>query len=427
MTERVVVTGMGTVNPLGSTVDDFWAACLLGTSGVRVVHEFTIPDNMSRIAGLVDQPWPGGRPLLEDLADPDGLDRSVRFAVTAATEAVRQSGLTREDVVALGPGRTAVSISTAIGNITRMEAAFVAGTDRGTRPLRPATRRGPGGDAFFFETTSAVVAQALDIGAEYVTIATGCTGGVDAIVHAAMTIRAGVADVVVCGASEAPITPLVVGSFAKINATSLRNDDPTGASRPWSAGRDGFVLAEGCGILILESLSHARRRGAHILAEISGHGSVNNHFHMTSMPQDGEPIARSVRLAVADAGLTPDDIDGINAHGSSTPQNDQAESNAFTRVFGDRVTSIPCTSIKSQTGHALSAANGIELIASVLTLRDRTMPPTLNHDVPDPRCRVHVVRQAQDLPHPRHLLKTSSGFSGIHSSLVLSRYEEVPA
>ncbi|MDX6242250.1 MAG: hypothetical protein QOG10_7203 [Kribbellaceae bacterium] len=427
MRRRVVVTGLGTVNPLGAGVENFWRACLRGTSGVRTVDEFTIPATMSRVAGVVDLDWDGGRPLAADLADPHGLDRSVRLAVTAAREAMANAGLSTDELVALRPDRAGVSISTAIAGITKMEACFVADTDGGTRPLRPATRRGPGGEAFLFDTTSALVAKALDLPGEHVTVATGCTGGVDAVAQAVGAIRRGEVDLVVAGASEAPITPLVVGSFAKINATSLRNDDPQGASRPWSRGRDGFVLAEGSGMLVLESLEHAQARDATIMAEISGTGSVNNYFHMTSMPADGLPIARSVRLALEDALLGADDIDCINAHGSSTPMNDQAESNAFRAVFGERAGDIPCTSIKSQTGHALSAANAIELVASVLTLQHRRMPPTLNHDDPDPGCGLHIVRQAHEVPQARHLLKTSSGFAGIHSSLVLSRHEGVPA
>lgn len=426
-TRHVVVTGLGTINPLGTCVADFWRACLAGTSGVRRLDEFAIPATMSRIAGVVDLDWEGGRALTDDLADPHGVDRSVRFAVAAAREALADAGIGLDDLIALRPDRAAVSMSTAIAGITRMEAIFAAESDRGTRALRPAERRSHDGEAFLFDTTSAIVAQALDLPGEHVTIATGCTGGVDAVAHAATAIRQGGVDLVVTGASEAPITPLVIGSFAKINATSLRNDDPQGASRPWSRDRDGFVLAEGCGMLVLESLEHAQARGATILAEISGLSSVNSHFHMTSMPEDGAPIVRSVRLALDDAGLVPDDVDCINAHGSSTPMNDQAESNAFGSVFGHRAGQIPCTSLKSQTGHALSAANAIELVASVLTLRHGRMPPTLNHEHPDPRCHLNIVRRAQDLPGGRHLLKTSSGFAGIHSSLVLSRHEGAPA
>ena len=427
MTHRVVVTGLGTVNPLGADVESFWQACLKGTSGVRRVDEFKIPAAMSQVAGVVDLDWDGGRPLAADLADPHGLDRSVRMAVTAARQALASAHVDTDVLLALRPDRAAVSVSTAIAGITRMEAGFVADSDGGRQSLRPATKRARDGEAFLFDTTSALVAQALDLPGEHVTVATGCTGGVDAVAHAVAAIRRGEADLVVAGAAEAPITPLVVGSFSRINATSLRNDDPEGASRPWSRGRDGFVLAEGAGMLVLESLEHAVARGATVLAEISGTGSVNNYFHMTSMPADGQPIARSVRLALADAGLRPDDIGGINAHGSSTPMNDQAESNAFRSVFGERAADLPCTSIKSQAGHALSAANAIELVASVLTLRHRVLPPTLNHDDPDPDCGLNIVRQAHDLPGVSHLLKTSSGFAGIHSSLVLSRYEGVPA
>lgn len=425
MTRRVVITGLGTVNPLGGNVEDFWSACLTGTSGVRRVDEFAIPDSMSQIAGVVDRDWAGGRPLAEDLADPEGMDRSVRFAVAAGREALADAGLDESAVRDLPGSRTAVSLSTAIAGITRMEARFVADTDRGRTPMAPATRRRDrAGDAFLFNTTSALLARELGFDGEAVTVATGCTGGLDAVAHAVLAIRHGGIDLAVTGATEAPITPLVVASFARINATSLRNDDPTTASRPWSQGRDGFVLAEGSGILVVEELTHALARGARIHAEITGLSSVNNYFHMTSMPADGGPIARSIRLALDDAGLTADDIDCINAHGSSTPQNDLAESNAFHQVFGDRAAEIPCTSVKSQTGHALSAANSVELVTAARTLAERVMPPTLNHDVPDPGCRLRVVRRAEPVPGARHLVKTTSGFSGIHSTLIMSRYEQ---
>ena len=236
-------------------------------------------------------------------------------------------------------------------------------------------------------------------------------------------MRAGDVDVAVTGAAEAPITPLVVAAFAKVGATSLRNSQPQQASRPFDMDRDGFVLAEGSGMLIIEELDHARRRGAEILAELRGYGTVNNYYHMTDIPEDGLRIAKSAELAMLDAGVSPDEVDAINAHGSSTRQNDVAESNAYWHLFGSRAAEIPVTSLKSQIGHPLSASNSVEVVASILSLRTGVIPPTINLQHQDPRCRLDVVGNVAREANVRCLLKTSSGFSGIHSSLVIAKTE----
>lgn len=420
---RVVITGMGTVNPIGADVASFWQACLAGHSGIRTVSEFDIPAGMSQVAGIIDLDWHGGRPLAEDLADTTDLDRSARLAITAAREAVENAQLGIDDIVALRPDRAGVSISTAIAGIGRMEAVFRAESAQGAHRLAPLEASDGSGAPFLFDTTSALVARSLGLPGEHVSVVTGCTGAIDALGHAVAMLRNGICDLVVTGAAEAPITPLVVASFARINATSL-NPDPARASRPWTLERDGFVLAEGAGMMVLETLEHAQRRQAPIIAEVSGFGSVNNYFHMTSMPQDGGPLARSIQLALDDAGMGADEIDVINAHGSSTPMNDLAESNAFATVFGKRSAIMACSSQKSQIGHPLSAANGVELIASALSLRDQVQPPTLNRDGHDPQCQVRLSAVAEPLDRAQHLIKTSSGFSGIHSALVMSRYQE---
>ena len=243
-------------------------------------------------------------------------------------------------------------------------------------------------------------------------------------IAATLLIRSGRASVVLAGATEAPITPLVVAAFGKIAATSTkRNSTPEKASRPFDQARDGFVLAEGAALFVIESLDHAIKRDVPIYGEIIGGGSNNNCFHMTDIPQDGISIARSCQLAIEDARISVQDIDFINAHGSSTQQNDQAEALAFHQIFGSHIHHIPVTSIKSLTGHALSAANGIEIVSSLLTIRDGIIPPTINLENQDPNCNLWVIANRAINKKVRCVLKTSSGFSGLHSSLILKEFQ----
>ncbi len=410
---RVVVTGMGTVNPLGKNVPDFWKNCTMGVSGVRNISTMfntPIPPHISQIAGVVQIPFEGTHGEVQQ--------RNLLFAEMAVQEALRDAGLLEH---LLGNKRCGIFIATAIAEIALMEWSF----ERHKRgighvgfvPLESPYFEG----SFFFNHVARVIAAKHGFKGGAVTIATGCTGGNDAIGYAMHMIRDSKVDIAITGAVEAPITPLVVTAFNKIGATSKRNEHPTKASRPFDRDRDGFVLAEGCGILVLESLDHAQRRGAPIYAEIKGAGSVNNCYHMTDIPQDGKSIAHACQLALKDAQIAPAQIDYINAHGSSTPQNDIAESCAFYHVFGDRAKEIPVTSIKSQLGHALSAANSLEVISSVLSIRDNIIPPTINLEVQDPACPLMVVANKALEREVTTILKTSSGFSGIHSSLVIGK------
>lgn len=410
MRRRVVVTGLGAVTPIGRSVPELWSRCVAGTSGVRRIEAFAVPEGRSAVAGIVQGSW-------------EGEDRCLAFARTAASEAARAAGLRAADGDT--GGRRAVIISTAISQLASMEADFARRSSGGKRRIeRPAgrSRDDRALRVFNFNTVAGELSRQLGFRGPCVTVPTGCTGGLDAIGAAMESIRSGEADLVLTGATEAPITPLVVAAFGVIGATSMRNDDPQGASRPFDRARDGFVLAEGCGMLVVESLEHAEARGAPILAELTGHGSVNNCHHMTDIAEDGERIARSAAIALEDAGLSPDAIDMINAHGSSTPQNDVAEAAAFRLLFGARSGAIPVTSIKSQIGHPLSASNAIEVVTAVLSIRDGVVPPTINLRDKDPRCPLDVVgNTARDL-RVRRVLKTSSGFSGIHSSLVIEAF-----
>ncbi len=413
MKKRVVVTGMGVVSLIGTSVEEFWRNNQQGISGVRHVTKFPIPEDFSQIAGMVD----GFTPEKYDL-DPT-MDRSCQFAVKAATEAIKQAQLKNYN-----PSRCAVYISSAIGNIVSMEQNFEGLTQAGTQEIPPFSMGSPVYEWFQFQTASRILAQKFNFTGGYNVITTGCTGGLDAVGYALQAIQTDWADVVITGATEAPITPLVVASFGKINATSKRNDDPQGASRPFDVDRNGFVLGEGCGILVLESLEHARNRGAKILAEVLGYGSCNNAEHMSDIAEDGIPIAESIQLALEDAEIDQEEIDFVNLHGSSTPQNDRAESNALHRIFGKRTRNIPVTSVKSQIGHPLSASNSIELISTIQTLQTQIIPPTINVKQQDPKCDLNVITGSNYQASVQTALKVSSGFSGIHSSLVLRTYEE---
>jgi len=237
-------------------------------------------------------------------------------------------------------------------------------------------------------------------------------------------IQDGKLDVVISGASEAPLTPITFGAFDVINVLSVHNDEPAKASRPFDGKRNGFVISEGCGILILEELEHALRRRANIYAELVGYGTCNNAFHMTDLPPDGEAMAECIQLALEDADIAPDKIGYINAHGSSTQQNDIFETAAYKKVFQDYAYKVPISSLKSMFGHPLAAANAVEFVACGLIFKHNFIPPTINQEVPDPRCDLDYVPNIGREEKVDYILKTSSGFSGLHSSLILKRWEE---
>jgi 3-oxoacyl-(acyl-carrier-protein) synthase len=417
---RVVVTGMGTVNSIGQDLPTFWQNCCKGTSGIRPISNFFVPPECSGIAGIVKDFYPGKR--LSRMVSVETLDRSTQFALAAAEEAMTMSGLTTNNV---DLARYGVFLSTAIGQIDNMEREFLHQSADGQISIPVLDQPQPSTLLkFLFSTTAKTLLDHFGFEGSYTMIPTGCTGGLDAIGYAMSAVRSGEVDVAITGSTEAPITPLVVAAFAQIGATSMRNKEPQQASRPFDVDRDGFVLAEGCGILVIESLEHARNRGATIMAELAGYGSLNNCFHMTDIPADGKRIADSSMIAMQDAKITPDEIDAINAHGSSTPQNDIAETNAYWQLFGERAEKIPVTSLKSQIGHPLAAANSIEVIETIQTLLTGIVPPTINLDRQDPQCRLNVVGNTARETSAQCILKTSSGFSGIHSSLIVRQYKE---
>jgi 3-oxoacyl-(acyl-carrier-protein) synthase len=304
-----------------------------------------------------------------------------------------------------------------------MEEEFALVTDDGKQPIDPSKVRPDLYDAAMFNTPSIEISAKYGLKGICNTLSTGCTAGTDSLGFGLETIQDGEQDIMICGAAEAPITPITFGAFDVVNVLSARNDNPEAASRPFDKRRDGFVLSEGAGILILEELSHALKRKAKIYCEVIGFGTSCNAYHMTDLPADGTAMASCIDLALKDAGLKPKDIDYINAHGSSTKMNDIFETNAYKMVFGDYAYKVPISSLKSMIGHPLAAANAVEMTVCSMIFERDILPATINQDEKDPQCDLNYIPNEAISRRVNTIIKTSSGFSGIHSSLIMRRYE----
>lgn len=415
---RVVITGIGIISPNGIGKDAAWDAFSKGKSAVRLIEHFDVSLFNTKIAAEVKDFDPFQYGLTH--SDVIRMDRYVQFAVVAAEMAVRDSNLRfdQEDCERIG-----VCLANAICGTKYMEEEFSLVTDNGRGPIDPTKVRVDLYDAAMFNTPSIEIAAKEGLKGICSTLSTGCTAGTDSIGFAYETIQDGEQDVMITGAAEAPITPITFGAFDVINVLSVRNDNPESASRPFDMKRDGFVLSEGAGILVLEELNHALKRNAHIYCEIVGFGTSCNAFHMTDLPADGTAMARCIELALGDAGLRPQDIDYVNAHGSSTRMNDIFETNAYKMVFGDYAYKLPMSSLKSMIGHPLAAANAIELAICAMIFEKDLLPPTINQEEKDPQCDLDYIPNKARPQKVNTILKTSSGFSGIHSSLILKRFE----
>ena len=412
MTEqKVVVTGLGVIAPNGIGKDEFWKNVYAGASGLKPNPNSADFGFKSRVFGAVegfDSPFSG----------PGG--RHQAFAMEAARMVINDGGINLSDV---NPNRFGVCIASAIAGAAQMEdnllalAAWETANANGDLcPGLPANAF----ESFDFGQAATSVASLLGAGGMVVNISTGCTAGLDALGFAYNQIRSGDMDIMLAGASEAPLCPLSIGAFEALGALSTRDTgDPCLASTPFSAERDGFVISEGCGMLLLESYDHAIARSATIYAEVTGYASVNNAYHMTDLPPSGEALARCMELALTDAGIERSEIDHISAHGSSTPQNDVNETGAIKTVFGLLAHSIPVNSLKSMTGHSLAAANAIECVALSLELYHQRLHPTVNYRDADPACDLDFVPNVGREARIRSALKLTSGFSGIHSVLVM--------
>ena len=411
LVRRVVITGAGVVSPVGIGVPKAWEALMAGRSGAGPITLFDASEHRCRIGCEVS----GFDPLEHgiDAGDARKMDRFTQFAMVAAAEAIRTSEIPRDE-----PERIGVLIGSGIGGMMVYEEQHTLLLQKGPRRVSP----------FFIpmmigDMAAGLVSIAHGLkGPNYGTVS-ACASGAHAISDSALLIGVGLADAMVCGGTEATITPMAVAGFANMKAMSSRNDDPLRASRPFDKGRDGFVIGEGAGIVVLEAEDHARARGAHILAELAGFGITGDAYHMTAPCADGDGAIRSMRLALEMAGMNTTDIDYINAHGTSTPINDKSETLAVKAVFGEHAYKLAMGSTKSMTGHLLGAAGGLETVISALAIHRGEIPPTINYEEPDPDCDLDCVPNVGRQVPVRAVLSNSFGFGGHNVSLVLKRYE----
>ncbi len=410
---RVVVTGLGLVTPLGIGLEKNWQALVAGQSGIRKIDRFPNIDAFaSRIAGQV----PDFR--AEDFIEPKEIkkmDLFIQYSVAAASMAMEHSGFKIDPQDAENVG---VIIGVGLCGIDTIEATERAYLDGGPRKISP----------FFIPKVISNLAPgqiAIRHGAKGVnwTPTSACASGNNAIGEAFHLIRRGLQDVVIAGGAESAITPLGVGGFGAMKALSTRNDEPERASRPFDKGRDGFIIAEGSGVLILEEREKAIKRGAKIHAEVIGYGANGDAHHITAPAPEGEGAARCMRLALKDAGLAPSDIDYINAHGTSTEYNDANETQAIKKVFGEHAFKLPVSSTKSMTGHLLGAAGAVEGVFSVLALRHGIIPPTINYENPDPECNLDYVPNQDRRADVQVVLSNSFGFGGTNACVIFRRGE----
>ncbi|MDJ1136899.1 beta-ketoacyl-[acyl-carrier-protein] synthase family protein [Streptomyces iconiensis] len=416
MRRSVVITGIGTVVPGGPGKRDFWDAITAGKTSTQRISFFDPSPFRSQLAAECDfDPSAAGLTPREIRR----MDRAAQFAVACARESLADSGLAAGEPE---PHRLGVTIGTAVGATMSLDREYAIVSDRGREwHVDPAyaVRQLYG----YFVPSSFASEVAWDAGAQgpVGVVSTGCTSGLDALAHACEVIREGAADVMVAGATEAPISPITAACFDAIKATSPRNDDPGTASRPFDRTRNGFVLAEGAAVLVLEELQHARRRSAHIYAEIRGAASRSNAFHMTGLRTDGAEMAEAIRAAMAEARVAPEDIGYVNAHGSGTRQNDRHETAAFKRALGGHAHRTPVSSIKSMVGHSLGAIGSIEVAACALAIEHGVIPPTANLHASDPECDLDYVPLTAREKKLDTVLTVGSGFGGFQSAMILGR------
>ncbi len=412
---RVVITGIGVISGAGEEKEEFYNNLIAGKPCIERVENFDVSLFNSKVASQ-DHKF---NPENFAIKDHSRMDRYVQFGLACAKQAVKDAGL---DFSGLNLRKTGVILANAICGTRFMEEEFLLVTDWGKNPIDPRKGRPYLYDAAMFNTPSAEISAFFGTQGINTTISTGCTAGTDSLGFAYELIRDGRQDLVLAGASEAPITPVTFGAFDVVNVLAKNNQQPHKSSRPFDNKRNGFVISEGAGILIMEELEHAKERGAHIYAEVKGFGTTCNAYHMTDLPADGRPMALSMEHAIREAGIKKEEIDYINAHGSSTRQNDVFETDAYKQVFGKAAYNIPISSIKSMIGHPLAAANAVESVLCCMAFEKGYLPPTINQEEPDPKCDLNYIPNEKIELMPEYILKTSSGFSGIHSAIVFKKW-----
>ncbi|NNE43269.1 MAG: beta-ketoacyl-ACP synthase II [Gemmatimonadetes bacterium] len=410
---RVVVTGMGAVTPLGNTVGEFWENALAGKSGAGPITNFDASDHSVKFGSEVKDFDPS---VCGDRKEVRKMDKFAQFGMAAAIQAVEDSGLKIDES---NSTRIGTLIGSGIGGIETME-----------NQHRILMEKGPGRISPFFipmmivNMATGLVSMRFGAQGPSNATVTACASGANAIGDAFRIIQHGDADAMIAGGAEAPITAISVGGFASMKALSNRNDDPTRASRPFDADRNGFVIGEGAGVVILEELEHAKARGARIQCELVGYGYTADAHHMTAPSPEGEGAARSMRAAIEDAGLSATDVDYVNAHGTSTPMNDRFETMAIKTALGEHARSVAVSSTKSMTGHLLGAAGGIEFILLAMAHMNGKIPPTINYETPDPDCDLDVVPNEARDADVKVALSNSLGFGGHNVTLATRSYVE---
>ncbi len=408
--KRVVVTGMGVIASLGHNVNDFWTNILAGKCGVDRVTLFDPKDYACQIGAEV-RGWDATQHM--DPKEVRRNDRYTHFGFCAAKQAVADAKLdmTKED-----PDRVGVIIGSGIGGMLTIETQHSVLMERGPRKVSPFMI-----PALISNMCGGLVAIELGARGPNFGVVSACATATHAIGESLRMIRGGEADVMVCGGSEAAITPLAYAGFCSMKAMSTNNAEPQKASRPFDLNRDGFIMAEGAGILVIESLEHAQARGAHIYCELSGYAASCDAYHITSPDPEGKGLSLAMNRAIADAGLKPTDIDYINAHGTSTPYNDKFETLSIKKVFGDHARKVLISSTKSMTGHLLGAAGGVEAIISIKTIESGEVPPTINYETPDPDCDLDYIPNVKRQADVKTVLSDNLGFGGQNAALVFNK------
>ena len=413
MKKRVVITGLGAITPVGNTAELFWQSLLAGQSGIGMITRFDATDYDAKIAGEVK----GFEPTeFIDKKEARRMDRFTQFAIAASKMALVDSGM---DLEKEDRSRIGVFVGSGIGGMDTLHDQYKNLFEKGPNRVSP----------FFIPMMIANMAAgqvsiAFGLQGPSSCVVTACATGTNCIGDAMKVIQRGDADVMVAGGTEAAISPAGMAGFCSMKALSTRNDAPEKASRPFEKDRDGFVMGEGSGVVVLESLEHALARGARIYAELAGYGSNADAYHVTAPAPEGAQAARCMALAIKDAGLELADIDYINAHGTSTPLNDKNETLGIKALFGDQAKNLAVSSIKSMTGHLLGAAGGIECVATVLTVVNDMMPPTINYDTPDPELDLDYVPHKARAKVVRAALSNSFGFGGHNATLLVKKFEK---
>ena len=411
---RVVITGIGVVSPIGNNVNDFWQNLVAGKSGIDTISSFD-PDKYGLTVKIAAEVKNFNPEDYFDKKDAQKFSDFIKFAYAAAMEAMKDADLENANI---DKDRVGVIVGTGIGGLKDIEEQHDILNEKGARRVSP----------FFIpygiaNMASGIIAIKYGFRGPNYCVVSACATGNHSIGDAFRIIQRGDADIMIAGGTESAITPLGIAGFASMKALSTRNDEPQKASRPFDKDRDGFVMGEGAGILILEEYEHAKKRGAKIYAEIKGYAATDDAFHVTAPCSDGEGAAMCMRLALKDASLNPEDIDYINAHGTSTPLNDKIETLAIKKVFKDHAYKLKISSNKSMIGHLLGAASAVEAVASVKTIETGIIPPTINLENPDPECDLDYVPNKAIQYNVRNVLSNSFGFGGTNACIILSKVD----